>query len=88
MIRSLIRVRSYRSGLYSLTVGPTLHFHWTQQELPNLAVQDESSLAGHVGERAPRTADDEDEGADVAEDGAEDAVDVPDDAEEGPSGDS
>ncbi len=54
-----------------------------QQDLPHLAVQDESSLAGHLGERAPRTADDEDEGADVAE---EEAVDVPEDADEAASG--
>ena len=47
--------------------------------MKHLAVQDESSLAGHLGERAPRTADDE--GADVAEDTAEDAVDVPEDAD-------
>ena len=46
-------------------------------------MQDESSLAGHLGERAPRTADDEDEGADAAE---EEAVDVPEDADDAPSG--
>ena len=57
---------------------------WMRQELLDLAVQDESSLAGHLGERAPRTADDEDEGADVAE---EEAVDVPEDVDEAPSGD-
>ena len=52
--------------------------------MSRLAVQDESSLAGHLGERAPRTADDE--GAYVAVDDADEAVDVPEDADDGPSG--
>ena len=52
--------------------------------ISRLAVQDESSLGGHLGERAPRTADDE--AADVAEDDADEAVDVPEDADDGPPG--
>jgi len=49
--------------------------------MSRLAVQDESSLAGHLGERAPRTADDE--AADVAVDDADKAIDVPEDADDG-----
>ena len=47
-------------------------------------MQDESSLAGHLGERAPRTGNDE--SAEVAEDDGEFAVDVPEDADTGASG--
>ena len=47
-------------------------------------MQDDSSLAGHLGERAPRTADDE--AADVAVDDADEAIDVPEDADDGPPG--
>ena len=50
-------------------------------------MQEESCIAGHLGERAPRTADeDAADGAAAEQEAADDAVDVPEDADDGPSG--
>ena len=50
-------------------------------------MQEESCIAGHLGERAPKTADEDAANGAAAEEAADDAVDVPEDADDGHSGD-
>ena len=53
----------------------------------SMCLQEESCIAGHLGERAPRTADeDAAKGAAAEEEAADDAVDVPEDAHDEHSG--
>ena len=50
-------------------------------------MQEESCIAGHLGERAPKTADEDAANKAAAEqEAADDAVDVPEDADDGHSG--